>query len=221
MSLGELRPQTGLVGLWHLNGNSTDTSGNNNNGTDTAITYSQTNGKFGQGAGFNGSSSKIMFSNKVIPRTTRTVCFWAKITNNQAIFDETGYNYAQHGSTIWSTTNVVTYADCVGNGTTPRFDIPISITDANKANWNFYVFTWDGTTNANGVKAYLNGVLANQATAANTTSTAATFNTVFGSNASGSVNYMSGSFDEISIFNVAKSADWVRQQYAIGRFGEL
>jgi hypothetical protein len=38
--------------LLHLNGNSTDSSGNSNSGTDTAITYSQANGKFGQGAGF-------------------------------------------------------------------------------------------------------------------------------------------------------------------------
>lgn len=49
--------------LLHLNGNSTDSSGNSNSGTDTAITYSQANGKFGQGAGFNGSSSRIQVDN--------------------------------------------------------------------------------------------------------------------------------------------------------------
>lgn len=48
--------------LLHLNGNSTDSSGNGNNGSDSNITYSQTNGKFGQGAGFNGNSSRINFS---------------------------------------------------------------------------------------------------------------------------------------------------------------
>lgn len=43
--------------LLHLNGNSTDASGNGNNGTDINITY--VNGVFGQGASFNGSSSRI------------------------------------------------------------------------------------------------------------------------------------------------------------------
>jgi hypothetical protein len=46
-------------GLWHLNGNSTDSSGNGNNGTDSNITYGLAYGKFGQGASFNGSSSVI------------------------------------------------------------------------------------------------------------------------------------------------------------------
>ncbi len=43
-----------------LNGNSNDFSGNTNTGTDTAITYPQ--GRFGQGAKFNGSSSVITAS---------------------------------------------------------------------------------------------------------------------------------------------------------------
>ena len=41
-----------------LNGNSTDFSGNGNHSTDTAITYPQ--GRFGQAAKFNGSTSKIV-----------------------------------------------------------------------------------------------------------------------------------------------------------------
>lgn len=50
-------PNTKL--LLHLNGNSTDSSGNGNNWTDTAITYSSVAGALWQGAGFNGSSSVI------------------------------------------------------------------------------------------------------------------------------------------------------------------
>lgn len=47
-----------LVSYYRLEGNSNDSKGSNN-GTDTNITYSSGNGKFNQGAGFNGSSSKI------------------------------------------------------------------------------------------------------------------------------------------------------------------
>jgi len=58
MSLGEyIGAGAGTTKLLlHLNGSSADSSGNNNNGTDTAITYSQANGKFGQGAGLVGTS---------------------------------------------------------------------------------------------------------------------------------------------------------------------
>lgn len=50
-----------LGGYWNLNGNSNDTSGNGNNGTDSNITYKS--GKIGQGANFNGSNSQIDVGN--------------------------------------------------------------------------------------------------------------------------------------------------------------
>ena len=67
--------------LLHLNGNSTDSSGNGNNGTDTNITYSQANGKFGQGAGFNGSNSWITRANLMSATNTATISMWVKMTN--------------------------------------------------------------------------------------------------------------------------------------------
>jgi hypothetical protein len=42
-----------IVGYWKLDGNSTDSSGRGNNGTDTAMTY--VNAKNGQGGVFDGS----------------------------------------------------------------------------------------------------------------------------------------------------------------------
>lgn len=75
--------------LLHLNGNSTDSSGNGNNGTDTNITYSQANGKFGQGAGFNGSTSKIALpaTTSVKGLTQVTFSMWVKKTANPASQD--------------------------------------------------------------------------------------------------------------------------------------
>lgn len=94
MSLGEyLGAGAGVTKLLlHLNGNSTDTSGNSNSGTDTNITYSQANGKFGQGAGFNGSSSYIQtpYSNA---SSEFTQIFWFKCavsdTNNKTLSSQT------------------------------------------------------------------------------------------------------------------------------------
>lgn len=78
--IGEWNPQSNLVGLWHLNGNSTDSSGNSNNGTDTNITYSLANGKIGQGGGLNGTNSKIVLPNSAVFKITGsiTVMAWFK-----------------------------------------------------------------------------------------------------------------------------------------------
>jgi hypothetical protein len=75
--------------LLHLNGNSADSSGNNNNGTDTAITY--VDGKFGKCASFNGSSSFIQtpYSNA---SSEFTQVFWFKcssLTTNQTLSGQT------------------------------------------------------------------------------------------------------------------------------------
>ncbi len=50
-----------LAGYWQLNGNSSDNSGNSNNGTDTAVVYAPYANKFNQSNGgvFNGSTSFI------------------------------------------------------------------------------------------------------------------------------------------------------------------
>ena len=91
MSLGEyIGAGSGTTKLLlHLNGNSTDSSGNGNNGTDTDITYSQANGRFGQGAGFNGSSSFIYGSNTGIPGSgDMTVSCWINPGRNAGQYQD-------------------------------------------------------------------------------------------------------------------------------------
>lgn len=70
MSLGEYigAGSSTTRGLWHLSGNSNDSSGNGFNGTDANISYGLDKGKFGQGANFNGSSSSISVG------TSSTLC---------------------------------------------------------------------------------------------------------------------------------------------------
>lgn len=84
MSLGEYIKTPNTVGLWHLNGNSNDDSGNGNNGTDTAIVYGKQYGKFNEGAYFNGSNSDITFSNVAIDVTGFTIIAWRYILNSNA-----------------------------------------------------------------------------------------------------------------------------------------
>ena len=59
---------------YKFQGNSNDEQGSHN-GTDTDITYSTGNGRFNQGAGFNGSTSKIQVSNPDDFKTSSTNIF--------------------------------------------------------------------------------------------------------------------------------------------------
>jgi len=70
-----------IKGYWRFNGNSNDASGNNNNGTDTDIAYSQANGRLNQGARFNGSTSVIQ--TPFISMTSGTISLWSKNPKNK------------------------------------------------------------------------------------------------------------------------------------------
>lgn len=68
-----------LKAYYRLEGNSNDEK-TTHNGTDTSITYGTSYGKYGQGANFNGSSSKIAFSDHADfkPTATYSLSMWLK-----------------------------------------------------------------------------------------------------------------------------------------------
>ncbi len=70
-----------IKSYWRLEGNSNDAKASNN-GTDTSITYNSGNGKFSQGAGFNGTSSKIAINAaRVGANTAYSIVGWFKTTS--------------------------------------------------------------------------------------------------------------------------------------------
>ena len=87
-----LRNDANLVAYWRMEGNSTDSKGSNN-GTDTSISYSTPNGKFGQGAGFNGTTSKIVLGATTLTHTSFTIMGWINAAATPA-----GVMYAQGNS---------------------------------------------------------------------------------------------------------------------------
>lgn len=215
-TLGEGWPQSGLVGGWHLNGNSTDFSGNNNHGTDTAITYSLANGKFNQGAGFNGSSSKIVIGSTNIPtgNSARTIAMWIKPsvlpvdagTEKSLIW----YGTASNNQAFLIHLPLVNGVQKIRVGYYAN-DMDTTYT-VSTTNWTYLCVTHNGTTTT----LYVNGAPLNSfnpTAGVNTTiGTAPTFG-VF----SGNIYRYTGAMDEVQIYNVAKSADWVRKQYAWAR----
>lgn len=198
--------------LLHLNGNSTDSSGNGNNGTDTSITYSLANGIFGQGAGFNGTSSKI----KCTPAGAAvfTMSFWMNataLTNGRFIANR--------------------------NRSDGKADKGIAITTGNKLRFN----TYDGVTplniisnlalstgvwyhivgvfNGSSSQLYINSVLDNSGTLGTFTTGSEVH---LGASGAGG-DYFSGKIDEFIIEDVVWTPEYIKKYYTYskGRFGIL
>lgn len=139
--------------LLHLNGNSTDSSGNANNGTDTAITYSLANGKFGQGAGFNGSTSKIVLPNSADFKQTGdfTVNLWFKgATTSNVLFSSCDlFSAYVKGLVLYISANKL--RGITGNGVTQT--VLTGGTTVTDNTWRMGTLVKTGTT----LKLYVNG----------------------------------------------------------------
>lgn len=230
MSLGEyLGAGSGITkGLYHLNGNSNDSSGNGNNGSDTNISYGLAYGKFRQGAGFNGSSWITFPSSMILPVTTtnQTYSVWFKLAStasNQTILE----SLTKTGST-----------DCllqyITSGTYFRIGVVyqqigsayFKTISLNDTNWHHAVLT---VSNNNSMTAYFDGNSLGTLSMSSTGSSVSYNNLSVGHD----INYISGAsqnpmanggnIDEVIIENVAWSAEKVKKYYTYsrGRFGIL
>jgi hypothetical protein len=198
-----------LVSYWKFEGNSNDSVGSNN-GTDVNITYSTGNGKIGQGAGFNANNnSKITCSGR-IPQGAKSLSFW---------FKTTATNFYQLISECYNGSNSYGIGLDPGGAEINRASSSkvLSIsggTNLNDGNWHHQVFTWDGTTNTNGVKLYIDNVLVAQSTAAYTETTQSSYTTHFGYYDN---NYdYTGSLDELGVWSRVLTSDEVSTLYNSG-----
>ena len=205
----------GLVAYYRLEGNSNDLKGSNN-GTDTAITYSVANGKIGQGAGFNGTTSQIALPNLGISGgSARTISCWASTTNVSAL------------QTLYGSGTQTTEAACnlyIGqaagniyqsfNGNDYYTGNVLSIN-------TFYhiVLVYDGgILSTSTVHIYLNGTaqtltkVGGGTGAANTTSSTSGI----GYDATVAGRILTGAEDEVAIWSRALSATEVSQLYNAG-----
>jgi len=224
MSLGEyLGAGSGITkGLYHLNGNSNDSSGNGNNGSDTNITYSLANGKFGQGAGFNGSSSKVTITNTILPSTATnyTISAWINTANNTTektiISDRYGGSYAyKYRFYVEKTTKVLKHLIYNSGLTQLASSVAIPATT-----WTHVAVT---VTVGGTCYLYINGkqdgsasyVVGSYPPAANQSTIGVITGPV-------TETYFNGSIDEVIIENVAWSAEKVKKYYtfAKGRFNQ-
>jgi hypothetical protein len=140
-----------------LNGNALDFSGNQNTGTPTAITYPQ--GRFGQAAKFNGSSSSISLgAGSSFNNATFTYSAWINLqtapTDNPNIISGSGTNYPCFRVNSSYQLNLLRQgvADLVSSSRTIKLNRwhHVVVTDDSSGNYAFYI---DGYTAGSGSHA--------------------------------------------------------------------
>jgi hypothetical protein len=221
-------PADSRVAYWSFNtnqsGNATDSWGINNgtcSGTTCPVWNSsgatQFNGVNNYGGSYNFDGSKYLdYSSQVIPIGAKSISFWIKTssTTDGMLLDNclrTSYN---HGTTIDVNllhSGKIIFWSLKGTVGVYRFNLE-SNTAINNNIWHYVTFAWDGTTNANAVKIYIDGSLDNTMTATATETTTATASLAVGSGADHSSKF-NGSIDDIMIFNRSLSATEVSDLY--------
>jgi hypothetical protein len=196
-----------------LNGNSRDFSGNTNTGTDTAITYPQ--GRFGQAAKFNGSSSYITAPDSVslsitgqltiscLIKTTTTSLGHIVEKDDESGFNRRGYNIymGSDGTLSMSVGNNSGYPTAT---TTKKF---------NDNKWHNVVGVYTPSTS---IRVYVDGVLEAISTtsiSASITDNTRAFNMGYRNNGFGPDRYFNGLIDEVIIESRAWTAKEVETYY--------
>ena len=196
----------GLVSYWKLDESSgTSLSDSVGSNTGTATGTSVVTGKYSNARSFNGSSDYIGVSspsNIPISNTTYTIEAWIYpiATGTRGIV-----GWGNYGSTnqvnalrLNSTNQITNY--WWGN------DLTVTVGTITTSVWHHVVATFDGTTR----KIYYDGNLAGSGAASgNAVPNANNFR--IGSTNNG--EYFSGYLDEVKIYNIAKTADEILEEY--------
>ena len=187
-----------LVSYWRMEGNSNDSKGSNN-GTNTNISYSS--GKFGQGAGLNGTTSQIVFGGSGLPtlQGVKTVCFWFKVpalptvSNGSMIgFFDSNSSPSNGFQVICRTSaNQNTIAVSKWGGTI----IADSSFTPSVGVWYHCAVTFDGTYTS----IYINGIRRMLSTVSLQSGTSACFE--IGSYPGNTSEFFNGQVDDVAIFN--------------------
>jgi len=195
--------------VYHMEGNSNDSTDGGHTGTDTSITYSTANGEIGQGAGLNGSSSKITApdANELDLTGNHTIQTWFNTNVNNA-YEAMVEKYTSGNGYYFRLNDSGELV--FGNQAIPQGSNITGSTVVGTNTWKMGHGTYDGTN----IRVYLNGSqdgISASYTYGNVNSAATLKLGVRGDNGS-SIPY-SGELDEVRIRESALSADWCLTEY--------
>jgi hypothetical protein len=193
-----------------------DLSGNGNNGTNSNMTYSSTNGGIFY---FNDSSSVSIIPNSssLNPTTGLTIESWVKFdgNSNDFIFEKgnvnTQYSLFSHSS------DIVFRTYHSGDASYHTQSPSKSSVGVVNGQWHYIVGSWDGTMK----RIYIDGVLQNSVSKSGNLVTQSTGAAVgrFGGTTAG--YYFGGYIPKVSVYNRGLSASEIQKNFQAtrGRFG--
>lgn len=208
-----------IVSYYRLEGNSNDAVGSNN-GSDTSISYSSGNGTFGEGAGFNGSTSGIVIpDNAGLRLTTWTVSAWVKTSSIGS--NPTGYEKIVYKGNSSSDEPISLYLyygkpvlEAYKTGSYDNYALDTNTIDDGQ--WHHLVGVRKLGVD---MELYVDGVLVgsgsdNGGTSSNTS------DVTIGERTDGD-STMNGSIDDVAIFSRALSADEIADLYAGSFYAQI
>ena len=204
--------QAELVGYWSFNGNANDSSGNDNNGTGTDVTYasnvpSQISGT--QSASFNGASSdvNVPYDSSLYCNSAITISYWMKALNTEQIgkYRRVFSNLAggAYGMEFQEDADSTGMSLRIDTAVSPNsgFNQCISIGTAFDGAWHHVAITADSSGT---VKTYFNGLEATQSFIYNS-GFGSTANLRFGNSMNELSDWFKGSLADAAIWNTTLS----------------
>ena len=198
----------GLIGLWSMDGNWEDSSGNNYDGTPSSGTSFNINGAINQSGNFMGSPQRIDVSHNVfsVDQST-TICAWV----NASTPDDDTIFYSDDGETSFVIYDNKVYMAVKLTDNNWHGLIGTMTLNVNK--WNFICGVYEKGIE---LRTYVNGVLDKNKTIPN-------FNLNDAGNCYGisytcrsGGRYYEGSIDELAIYNRALNSSEIQEIYQAG-----
>lgn len=212
------------VAYWRFEeaaGNAADSSGNAHTATASAgIGYHQTgalqDGSFSYS--FDGATTSLDAGTSTALNIGKssafTVEFWAAPSTTGADQYVIARNYSTNDGSLtiyFRNLNGALHVEMNNSSAAISIETALSYVDGVM---RYFVVTWDGTTNANGVKIYVNTILAaqNAATATGATVTVAS-HFFIGVDTTGAAQFYKGRLDELALYSSAMSTDTMAAHY--------
>ena len=173
--------------------------------------------KFNEAAVFNGSSSKIQGTPQVAQQGFSWSA-WINYTDTNIYKSIITYSNNNQiggfGDSIFINTqpNGAVSAGMVYSGSF-RFNFTHPTTGLNNGAWHHVAFTWDGTTNANAVKLYVNGTVATSTSTATAASMPNFADFYLGYFNDIAPNRFAGKIDQVRIYDTALTQQQVTELY--------
>jgi hypothetical protein len=190
-----------IVSYWEMEGNSTDSKGLNS-GSDTTITYGAANGKYAQGALFNGSSSGIAVASSTSLRITGSLSIVAWIKPNDStpnrstiIFGKGDLSSAANDDYALAVLSRKIYGS-VSNGSA-EFAVTGGTTMSDNT-WHHVAVVFTATSK---IEVYLDGVSDGSNTTSPVAPQSTTHAAAIGKDGTSAGRYFKDSIDDIAIFN--------------------